>query len=134
VIFGREVLAGVPACARAWNVAVKVSSALIEIWQMPVPEQPPPDQPANVEPDAAAAVSVTCCPELNSAVQVAPQSIPDGELVTVPDPDRAVDTVRTSAAGVLGGMSSATNASSLPASDVCRTPAVVGSRSTGRDP
>jgi hypothetical protein len=44
------------------NVAVTVLSALIVVWHEPVPEQPPPDQPAKVDPDAALALSVTCVP------------------------------------------------------------------------
>jgi hypothetical protein len=52
----------------------------------PVPEQPPPDQPAKVDPEAAVAVSVTLVPTLYEAWQVAPQLIPEGLLVTVPVP------------------------------------------------
>ena len=61
---------------------------------MPVPEQPPPDQPAKVEPAAGPAVSVTAVPCANCELQVAPQLIPDGELVTVPEPVPALLTVR----------------------------------------
>jgi hypothetical protein len=48
--------------------------------------QPPPDQPANVEPLFAIAVSVTDAPLLNDALHVVPQLIPEGLLVTVPKP------------------------------------------------
>jgi len=58
---------------------------LIVSVQVPVPEQSP-DQPMNLEPAAALAVSVTGVPPLNCAVQVVPQLIPAGELVTVPEP------------------------------------------------
>ncbi len=54
--------------------------------QPPVPLQPPPDHPPNVEPADAAAVSVTAEPELKLAAHVAPQLIPAGDEVTVPVP------------------------------------------------
>jgi hypothetical protein len=54
--------------------------------QVPVPEQPPPDQPAKLEPGAALAVRVTLVPFSNWAEHLEPQSIPAGELVTVPEP------------------------------------------------
>jgi hypothetical protein len=69
------------------NVAVTDSSALIVTVQVPVPEQPAPDQPANVEPESGLAVSVTIEPTAKLAEHVPPQSIPDGELVTVPEPN-----------------------------------------------
>ena len=59
---------------------------------VPVPVQAP-DQPANVEPEVAAAVSVTCVPLAKLALQVAPQLIPEGLLVTVPAPVPASATV-----------------------------------------
>jgi hypothetical protein len=63
--------------------------------QVPVPEQRPPDQPANVEPDAATAVNVTLVPARYPKEQFVPQSIPTGTLVTlpVPVPDRVNDSV-----------------------------------------
>ena len=42
-----------------------VCAALIVTVQVPVPEQPPPLQPVNVEPAAGAAVSVTAVPLAN---------------------------------------------------------------------
>src|SRR5437867_1143788 len=60
----------------------------------PVPEQPPPLQPVNVEPVAGVAVSVTLVPLSKEAEQVAPQSIPAGLEVTVPLPVPAPLTVR----------------------------------------
>ena len=39
-------------------------AAFMVTAQVPVPEQPPPLQPANVEPPAGAAVSVTTVPLL----------------------------------------------------------------------
>ena len=62
--------------------------------QAPVPEQPPPLQPVKVEPVVGAAVSVTAVPLVKLAAQVAPQSMPAGELVTVPLPVPAGLTVR----------------------------------------
>lgn len=49
--------------SRFWlKVAVTDSSAFMVTEQVPVPEQPPPLQPANVEPEAAVAVRVTTVP------------------------------------------------------------------------
>ena len=44
------------------NVAVTVVTAVIEIMHVPVPLQPPPAQPANVEPVLGAAVNITVVP------------------------------------------------------------------------
>ena len=41
------------------GVPVTAVSALIFTLQVPVPEQPPPDQPVKVVPDAAEAVKIT---------------------------------------------------------------------------
>jgi hypothetical protein len=57
-----------------------------------MPEQAP-DQPVNVEPEPACAVSVTVAPCANACVQVAPQSIPPGALVIEPLPPPAFVTV-----------------------------------------
>ena len=54
--------------------------------QVPVPVQPPPLQPENVEPAPGVAVNVTAVPLANAAEQVAPQLMPVGALVTVPLP------------------------------------------------
>ena len=75
------------------NVAVTVVSELSVTWQVPVPEQPPPDQPAKVDPAVGLAVKVTAAPWLNCAEHVEPQLIPPGELVTVPLPVPALLTV-----------------------------------------
>jgi hypothetical protein len=71
-----------------WTVklAVTVVAAFIVTVQVPVPEQPPPLQPLNVDPPAADAVSVTTVPPLYASEQSAPQLIPAGLDVTVPLP------------------------------------------------
>jgi hypothetical protein len=51
--------------------------------QEPVPEQAP-DQPMNLNPSAAEALSVTFVPSAKTAEQVPGQAMPAGELVTVP--------------------------------------------------
>jgi len=44
--------------------AVTLLSWLTVIWQVPTPEHPPPDQPANCDPDAGVAVRETVSPVL----------------------------------------------------------------------
>jgi hypothetical protein len=58
--------------------------------QVPVPEQPPPCQPANVEPEFAVAVNVTV--EKGCEHRFG-HEIPFGLLVTFPDPVPARTTV-----------------------------------------
>src|SRR5206468_870570 len=70
------------------KVAVTVVAAPSVTRHVPVPEQPPPLQPAKVEPAAGAAVSVTAVPLVNEAEHVVPQAIPAGALVTLPAPLR----------------------------------------------
>ena len=53
---------------------------------VPVPAQTPPLQPAKNDPGVGAAVRVTAAPVPKMTEQVAPQLIPAGELLTVPDP------------------------------------------------
>src|SRR5260221_4133559 len=81
---------------RSWTLkfAVTVVAALIVTLHDPVPEQPPPLQPLNVDPPAAAAVRATTVPLLYLAVQVDPQLIPAGLDVTVPLPVPDLLTVR----------------------------------------
>jgi len=66
--------------------AVTEVFALTVTVQVPVPAQEAPLQPANTEPLVAAAVRVTLVPESKLPEQVAPQLIPAGALVTVPEP------------------------------------------------
>jgi hypothetical protein len=81
------------------NVAVTLWAALIVTTHVPVPEQPAPDQPPNVDPEAGAAVRVTDVPVLKDAEQVEPQLMPAGALVTVPEPVPARVTVSVLVAG-----------------------------------
>jgi hypothetical protein len=59
--------------------------AFIGTEQAPVPVHAP-DQPANVEPAAGTGVRATLVPLAKSCEHVDPQSIPEGELLTVPAP------------------------------------------------
>jgi len=72
----------------AVNVAVTVWSPTIATTQGPVPVQPAPLQPVNVDPFVGVAVRVTVVPVANSAAHVPGQEIPLGLLVTVPVPAR----------------------------------------------
>ena len=67
------------------NVAVTARAAVIDTVQVLVPVHAPL-QPVNVEPLAAAAVSVTDVPLAKLALQVAPQLMPPVFDVTVPVP------------------------------------------------
>ena len=80
--------------------AVTVWSALITTIHEPVPLQPPPLQPVNVEPPVGAAVKATVLPLGKSAAQVVPQDIPLGLLVTVPVPVPDLLTVNWSVLGM----------------------------------
>lgn len=75
------------------KVAVTDLFAVIVTTQLPVPEQAPL-QPVNVELGSGVAVSVTVAPCPKLAEHVAPQSIPAGLLVTVPEPEPVLPTVR----------------------------------------
>ena len=75
-----------PPPPEALKVAVTVVLLVRWIVAVPVPEVPPPLQPANTEPAAGVAVRVTLVPEENDFEQVEPQLMPDGALVTVPEP------------------------------------------------
>jgi hypothetical protein len=82
------------------NVAVTDVAAFTVTTQVPVPVQPPPDQPVNVDPAVAAAVSVTAVPVVYGAEHVAPQLMPAGADVTVPAPVPAGTTVRLNVCNV----------------------------------
>ena len=69
------------------KVAVTFSLALTVTTQVGLPLQLlVPVQPANIELTPAVAVSVTEVPGLKGALQVCPQLMPDGLLVTLPWP------------------------------------------------
>ncbi|KJR40355.1 hypothetical protein MCHI_003780 [Candidatus Magnetoovum chiemensis] len=75
----------------AVNVAVTLFPESIVTVHVPVPLQPPPLQPVNVDPEFAVAVNVTEVPKEYDSEQLLPQSIPDGELVTLPEPVPATE-------------------------------------------
>jgi hypothetical protein len=58
-----------------------------------------PVQPTNVDPDAGLAVNLTVLSVGNWALQVRPQSMPLGALVTVPAPTPLFCTVRVDIGG-----------------------------------
>src|SRR5438046_7659741 len=68
------------------KVAVTVVAADIVTVQGPVPVQPPPLQPRKTELAPGVAVSTTTVPLAKLAVQLAPQLMSPGVLVTVPVP------------------------------------------------
>jgi len=70
----------------AVKFAVTVWSALIVTVHEPVPLQPPPLHPVNVEPPVEVAVRATVLPIGKSEAQTVPQEMPLGLLVTVPVP------------------------------------------------
>lgn len=67
------------------NVAVTEAFAVMLTLHALVPLQLP-DHPANVDPELGAAFSVTAVPLANVEVQVDPQLMPAGLLVTAPVP------------------------------------------------
>ena len=67
------------------KVADTLCAEFIITMQLPVPLQAPP-QPVKLQPLAGVAVKVTGVPLEKFALQVAPQLMPAGELVTVPLP------------------------------------------------
>src|SRR5215468_1373536 len=78
----------------ALNVAVTDLFALITTTHVAVPLHPLPLQPPNVDPADGVAVNVTVVPLVKLKLQVAPQAIPGGLLVTVPSPTPCLVTVR----------------------------------------
>src|SRR5260221_5728104 len=98
------VMEGVPVGGGGGVTGLRVKDALtlvavfIGTTQDPVPLQAPL-QPANVEPEAAVAVSDTLVPVVKLALHVAPQLMPAGELTTEPAPVPPGATMR----GMVGG-------------------------------
>ena len=80
--------------AERGNVALTSLAVLIARTQLAVPVHAP-DQPANFEPDFATAVRVTTVPAGKRWLQVVPQEIPAGLLLTVPLPVPDLATVRS---------------------------------------
>ena len=76
------------------KVAVTERDSLIVTMHEPVPVQAPL-QPVKIVRSPAVAVRVTSVLYAYDSLQSAPQSIPDGELVTVPAPSPALATVST---------------------------------------
>src|SRR5438270_7203177 len=68
-----------------WNAAVTLALASSRSEQPAAPLHAPL-QPAKVKPDAGVATSAICVPVGKVAWQVAPQSIPAGADLTVPEP------------------------------------------------
>ena len=75
------------------KLAVTVVSELSATVQVPVPEHPPPLQPAKTEPVSGAAVSVTVVPCAKVNAQTLPQSKADGLDVIRPEPAPALPAV-----------------------------------------
>lgn len=75
------------------KVAVTALAALIVTEQVPVPEHAPL-HPAKVDPVDAVAVRVTLAPLVKLALQMLGQVMPEGLLVTEPDPVPASVTVK----------------------------------------
>jgi hypothetical protein len=76
------------------KLAVAFCGEFIVTMHAPVPEQDAEDHPAKADPGEGFAVRITFEPVVKFAVQVAPQLMPVGELVTVPLPVPDGDTVR----------------------------------------
>jgi hypothetical protein len=82
------------------KLAVTGWAALIVTVHVPVPVQPPPLQPVNVEPAAGVAVKVTAAPVVNDAEHVVPHEISAELLVTLPVSVPDLETVRVELADV----------------------------------
>jgi hypothetical protein len=78
----------------ALKVAVTTVLEFIVTVQVPVPEQPPPDHPAKVEPDEGEAERIIVEPAALPCVHVDPQFIIPGDPLTVPEPEPFFETVR----------------------------------------
>ena len=76
------------------NTAVTEVFAVNETVQASRPWQPPPIQPANCESGSGMAASVTGVPVENAPMQIVPQAIPAGVLVTIPLPVPVLVTTR----------------------------------------
>lgn len=77
------------------NVAVTLFAAVIVTVHVVAVDVSQPLQPMKLVPTAETAVKVTDAPGASVTVQVVPQVMPSGALVTVPLPDPALMTVST---------------------------------------
>src|SRR6266516_2527219 len=68
------------------KVAVTGNGPVIVRVQVPVPAQPEPLQPAKVAPPDGTAESVTAVLRAKFALHATPHEMPDGELLTMPEP------------------------------------------------
>ena len=93
-------LAQVPPPPLPLKVAVTDRDAVMDTVQFPVPVHAPL-HPANVDPLAATAVSVTDVPLVKLAAQALPQLMPAGDDVTVPLPVPTLLTVSAFVPGVV---------------------------------
>src|SRR5690349_6209557 len=120
--------------ASALKVALTARASDIVTLQAPGPVQAP-DQPAKVEPEAGVAFSVTSVSASKEALQVEPQSIPVGELVTVPCPVPTLLTlsVRDSGSGSRSKLALISR-SSVISTRQAGTPSRVGSESQPLQP
>jgi hypothetical protein len=75
------------------DAVLALSMVRVQATAMPKLEQSPP-QPPNVEPPVGVAARVTDVPEAYDSLQSAPQLIPMGPLVTVPEPAPGLVTLR----------------------------------------
>jgi hypothetical protein len=79
------------------NRVIKLADTLVLAFsvtlQPPIPLHAPP-QPERPQAAAGLAVKVTCVPGAKLTLQVEPQSIPAGELVTLPPGPPLTETVR----------------------------------------
>jgi hypothetical protein len=87
------VLVTVSVCAALKPASTLRAELIVTVHVVELPEQSP-DQPVKIEPADAVAVSVTSEFSSNEVVHVAPQLIPGGADVTVPDPEPDFVTVR----------------------------------------
>jgi hypothetical protein len=82
------------------KVAVtEVAVLTVHVQVVEVPEQAPL-QPVKVEPAAGVAVRLSSVPGATLSVQSVPQEMPAGELVTVPEPEPVLVTVRETSVDV----------------------------------
>ena len=83
-------------CAELTKVAVTEVAELMVSVQAFVPEHPPPDQPAKVEPASGVAVTVTVVPGVKVAEQALPQKMPPALEPIRPVPELDLVTVSMS--------------------------------------